>query len=121
MTDQRIVIVDDHPGFRSALRRTLEADGWTVVGEAEDGASAIDVVVGLRPDVVLLDIGLRDGDGFGVARRLALLEPAPAVVLISSRDAVTYRDRIDSSPARGFLAKHELDGVRLRVLLGGPA
>lgn len=118
MTPVRVIIVDDHAGFRRTLRRTLEADGWTVAGEAADGATAIDLVARERPDLVLLDIGLPDVDGFAVAGRLAALPDAPPVILISSREAATYRDRLSAAAGiRGFVAKSDLDVAVLRGLL----
>ena len=66
----------------------LEADGFTVIGEAEDGESALAAIESLRPDVVLLDIQLPDMDGFAVLDRLT--SNAPPVVLVSSRDACDY-------------------------------
>jgi YesN/AraC family two-component response regulator len=68
----------------------LQAEGLDVVGEAADGAGAVEAVVVLRPEIVLLDIHLPDLDGLAVAERLATIPNAPAVVPISSRDAATY-------------------------------
>src|SRR5436309_15772457 len=65
-----VLIVDDHPSFRATARALLEADGYEVVGEAEDGFSAIEATTALGPDVVLLDIQLPDLDGFEVAERI---------------------------------------------------
>ena len=66
-----LVIVDDHDQFRSFARAMLEADGFAVVGEAIDGASAIHAVrAQLRPQVVLLDVVLPDRDGFEVCAEL---------------------------------------------------
>src|SRR5438105_2788065 len=79
-----VLIVDDHPSFRATARALLQAEGFDVVGEAEDGASALALVAELRPDVVLLDVQLPDLDGFEVAQRLGA--DGPAVVLVSSRD-----------------------------------
>ena len=64
-----VLIVDDHPSFRRTARALLESEGFEVVGEAEDGASAIEAARKLRPDVVLLDVQLPDMDGFAVADR----------------------------------------------------
>src|SRR5262249_5647341 len=66
-----VLIVDDHAGFRESARALLEAEGFTVVGDAADGAAAVAAVARLRPDVVLLDVQLPDVDGFAVAGRLA--------------------------------------------------
>jgi DNA-binding NarL/FixJ family response regulator len=112
-----VLIVDDHAAFRDAARSLLETDGFEVVGEAAGGHAALIAAGSLRPDVVLLDIQLPDLDGFAVADELASHRGAPDVVLISSRDAETYGDRLASAPARGFLAKRDLSGAALARLL----
>lgn len=113
-----VLIVDDHPGFRASARRMLEASGYAVVGEAADGAEAIAAAGELDPDLVLLDVQLPDLDGFQVAARLQGLDPAPAVVLTSSRDRADFGDAVSESPARGFIAKAELSGQALTELVG---
>jgi DNA-binding NarL/FixJ family response regulator len=112
-----VLIVDDHAGYRAGARALLESDGFEVVGEAADGASAIEATHRLRPDVVLLDVQLPGPDGFAVAERLAAAPDPPAVVLISSRGADAFRRRLASSPARGFIAKADLSGECLAALL----
>jgi DNA-binding NarL/FixJ family response regulator len=112
-----VLIVDDHAGFRSVARALLESNGFRVVGEAWDGASALEAAERLQPDVVLLDVQLPDSDGFTVAEALAHDPHRPQVVLISSRAASSYRRRLTATQARGFIAKHELTGERLAALL----
>jgi DNA-binding NarL/FixJ family response regulator len=112
-----VVIVDDHAGFRSRARVLLEAEGFDVVGEAEDGVSALVVVGQLRPRIVLLDIQLPDIDGFEVAERLAGAGDPSAVVLVSARGVSAYRRRLARSSARGFIAKSELSGNALSALV----
>jgi DNA-binding NarL/FixJ family response regulator len=112
-----VLIVDDHAGFRSLARASLEAEGFDVVGEAEDGASALAAIARLRPRIVLLDIQLPDIDGFEVAERLAREINPPAVVLISTRDISSYRRRLAESPVRGFIPKGELSGGALSALI----
>lgn len=114
----RLMVVDDHPGFRALARELLELGGFQVLAEAGSGADALDLAARLIPDLVLLDIGLPDIDGFEVARRLAALEPAPLVVLISSRDRSAYRTRLAGSPVRGFLPKGELSAAAVADLIG---
>lgn len=114
---QRVLIVDDHPEFRLAAAELLEEDGFVVVGSAEDGATAVELAMRVRPDVVLLDIQLPGIDGFAVADLLAALPEPPAVVLVSSRDAASYGARLTAAPSRGFIAKRELSGAALAALV----
>jgi DNA-binding NarL/FixJ family response regulator len=111
-------IVDDHDEFRSAARDVLEAEGFTVVGEAADGEAAMEAVAALRPAVVLLDIRLPGADGLTVAEGLAAGPDPPVIVLVSSRDRAAYGPRLDRTPARGFIPKSELSGAALARLVG---
>jgi DNA-binding NarL/FixJ family response regulator len=112
-----VLIVDDHEAFRDSARALLEADGFAVVGEARDGTEALTEVERLLPDVVLLDIQLPGLDGFAVAEHLALRASPPFVVLISSRDAGVYGERVSQASAVGFVPKRELSGAALADLL----
>lgn len=113
-----VLIVDDHDSFRESAWSLLEAEGFTVVGDAADGAAAVAEVARLQPDVVLLDVRLPDADGFAVAELLATGPDPPRVVLISSRDAAAYGPRLGAAPVCGFLAKRELSGAALAALVG---
>jgi two-component system response regulator EvgA len=112
-----VLIVDDHAGFRRTVRRALELEGWEVVGEAGDGAGALEAAEELHPDVVLLDIGLPDESGFVVAAKLYAAQSAHAVVLTSTRDAADYTMLARGSWAAGFVAKSELSGAALDAML----
>ena len=112
-----MLIVDDHPSFRSFARAMLESEGFAVVGEAADGASALEAVDALHPAVVLLDVQLPDLDGFEVAERLAEASDPPEVVLISTRTAAAYGGRLETTTARGFLPKTALSGAALAALV----
>jgi CheY-like chemotaxis protein len=111
-----VLIVDDHPSFRANARALLEAEGFEVVGEAEDGASALLAADELSPELVLLDVQLPDLDGFEVARLLTQ-GGGPAVVLVSSRDGSDFGPLVERSGARGFIPKAELSGAALSALL----
>lgn len=115
--ERSILIVDDHESFRRAARTLLEGEGFEVVGESEDAAGALATAARLRPAIVLLDIGLPDGDGFDVAERLSSGDDPPAVILVSSREAAWYRSRLAESPARGFIAKGDLSRGTVEALL----
>jgi CheY-like chemotaxis protein len=111
-----VLIVDDHAGFRTFARALLEAQGFDVVGEAADGASALLAARALAPELVLLDVALPDTDGFAVCEALLADGGGPAVVLTSSRDVSVYRRRLERSRARGFIPKSELSGHALAAL-----
>jgi DNA-binding response OmpR family regulator len=111
-----ILVVDDHDGFRAFARTMLEAAGFTVA-EAATGAEATRAARMVRPGLVLLDIGLPDFDGFEVAKRLAVQDDPPVIVLTSTRDASDYGGRIAASPAAGFLPKDQVSGAALRQFL----
>jgi two-component system response regulator EvgA len=113
----RVLIVDDHESFRSSARLLLEAEGYDVVGEADDGASGLRAAAELAPELVLLDVQLPDLDGFDVAARLTGQPDAPLVVLTSSRDASDFGPLVRRSGAVGFVAKNELSGEALAALL----
>jgi DNA-binding NarL/FixJ family response regulator len=112
-----ILIVDDFAPFRESARSLLEAEGFKVVGEAEDGAGALRAVEEVRPEIVLLDVQLPDLDGFEVATRLTNGGGGPAVVLTSSRDASDVEPYAAASGARGFVPKSELSGKALAALV----
>jgi DNA-binding NarL/FixJ family response regulator len=112
-----VLIVDDHPSFRASARTLLEAEGYEVVGEAENGAQAVAAAEALHPDLVLLDVQLPDFDGFQVADRLRKLADPPAVVLTSSRDGADYGRCIGECGACGFVPKAELSGAAIAALL----
>jgi len=114
-----ILIIDDHAAFRVQARALLENDGFNVVAEAGDGTTGLQIARTLRPDLVLLDIGLPDIEGFEVARALAADGPPPFVVLTSSRDASAYGPRLSNSRVLGFIPKDELSGPAIRALAAG--
>jgi len=103
-----ILIVDDDARFRAQATALLSADGFTVIGEADDGPSALAAAAALRPEYVLLDIGLAGVDGFAVAHAL--------VVLTSSRDARAFGRRLREVPSLGFLPKEQVSGAAIRAL-----
>ncbi len=111
---RRILIVDDHSGFRASARRMLEAGGFEVVGEADDGAAAVAATGDLAPDLVLLDVQLPDASGIDLAGTLSA-DGGPAVILTSSRPA----DQLDltDSGALGFIPKDELSALAIEEIV----
>ena len=110
-----VVIVDDHAPFRASVRKLLELEGYEVVGEAGDAATAVATVEALRPEIVLLDVVLPDGSGFDVADELA--PSGVKVVLVSSHDRADLASRVRRTTAAGFIPKDELSSETLAELL----
>ncbi|HXW33516.1 MAG TPA: response regulator transcription factor, partial [Acidimicrobiales bacterium] len=102
----RVVIVDDHALLRAGTRQILDSDGsMAVVGEASDGISALSVVDETRPDVVLVDIRLPDGNGIDLARRIASGHPQTTVVILSAYDDDDYVQAAIGAGVSGYLLK----------------
>ena len=114
-----VLVVDDDDSFRQLAARTLRSWGHTVVGEAATVAEAVAAAEQARPEAVLVDIGLPDGDGFSLARQLTALSWRPRVVLISSDSDVANRAEAYRVGADGFVPKDELASDTLRDLIGG--
>jgi DNA-binding NarL/FixJ family response regulator len=114
----RTVLIVDHASFRASARMLLESEGFEVVGEAADGASALTAAAELRPDLALVDVHLPDFNGFEVAARLGQSSRPPRVVLTSSRDASDFGPMVARSGALGFVPKSELSGETLSALIG---
>jgi DNA-binding NarL/FixJ family response regulator len=112
-----VLVVDDDPLFRTLARRALFGDGLVVVGEADSVATATAAAQSLRPDAVLVDIGLPDGDGIALARELTALPWRPRIVLTSTDPDAATPDDIRSSGAIAFVAKVDLPNAPLERLL----
>jgi CheY-like chemotaxis protein len=113
-----VLVVDDDVPFRKLLVTTLQSWGHTVVGEAGTRAEARAQSAALRPDTVLLDVSLPDGDGRLLAQELSAMPWRPRVVLISSDPDVTDDATARQMGAAGFVPKQDLPGVVLRSLIG---
>jgi DNA-binding NarL/FixJ family response regulator len=111
---KRLLIVDDDARFRKLLRMVLEdAPEFEVIGEAEQGSSALTAARELAPDVVLLDVNLPDTTGFELTPQLMDGGSAPVVVLTSSRGDATYEQLAEEAGAAGFVSKHELSAAAI--------
>jgi DNA-binding NarL/FixJ family response regulator len=115
-----VLVVDDDPGFRSLAVRLLERAGLRIVGEADTVKLAREVVHKVKPEFVLLDVSLPDGDGLTLAGELSLLPWRPRVVLISSDRDAASSDGLDRSGAAAFIPKDELTDVALRAAFAMP-
>jgi DNA-binding NarL/FixJ family response regulator len=82
----RVLVVDDVDGSRDLIREILESEGIDVVGEAENGETAIQLALELHPDVVLMDVRMKGMDGIEATRRLKELLPSVHVIILSVFD-----------------------------------
>lgn len=106
MATLRVLVVDDHPIVREGVRRILEAQkGLQVVGEANDGASAIALAERLKPDVTVVDVGLPDMSGLDVVRRLKAMDDAPVVLVLSMYDDAEYAREARAAGAAAYVVK----------------
>ncbi len=102
-----VLMVDDHPTVRLAVRMLLERERFRVIGESGDGIDAVQKARSLRPDVVILDIGLPGLDGMEVIKRLQLLEPAPKIMVLTGQPADLYVRRCLDAGIAAFVNKDE--------------
>jgi CheY-like chemotaxis protein len=113
----RCLLVDDNDAFLETASLLLEREGLTVVGMASNIAEALRQAHALRPDLILVDIGLGSESGFTLARLLARDGQDADVILISTGAEADYADLIAESPAAGFLAKSELSAWGISRIL----
>ncbi len=108
MKDFRILIADDHEVVRRGIRALLEhRPGWEVCGEAGDGREAIEKTRELKPDLVLLDIGMPNLNGIDAARQILTNAPATHILVLTMHYSQQVVREILAAGARGFLLKSD--------------
>jgi DNA-binding NarL/FixJ family response regulator len=121
----RVLLADDHQLVRSGFRVILEIeDDLEVVGEASDGAQAVDLAGRLRPDVVLMDVEMPGMDGLEATRRITAGDNGPSVLILTTFDRDEYLFAALQAGASGFLLKNgtpEALTEAVRVLARGDA
>ncbi len=114
-----VLVVDDDRAFRGLATLVLTGWGHTVIGEAGTVTDAVRRAVELEPDVALVDVGLPDGDGFALARRLVALPHPVRVVLVSAFADAGQEPAARRAGAVALLPKEQLADGFLRTLLDG--
>jgi DNA-binding NarL/FixJ family response regulator len=108
----KLLIADDHELIRDGLRARLESvPGWTVCGEAGDGATAVELARKLRPDVAVLDISMPQLNGVEAARQIRKASPTTEVLILTMADSESLVREVLEAGARGFILK--TDAARL--------
>lgn len=113
----RVLIADDHPIFRSGLRQVIEADGsMTVIAEADDGASALDLIREHKPDVVVLDINMPGLSGFDVVSSMRDEHLSGEVVLLTMHNQEAMFTKAVNLGVRGYVLKDSASSDILNCL-----
>lgn len=119
----KIYILDDHPIVIEGLRKVIDSqEDMTVIGSSEDANLALTQITKLKPDIIVLDITLRDRSGVDLIKKIRTTIPTTQVLVYSMHDENVYAERCLRAGAMGFLMKGE-GGMRvvqgLRQILGG--
>ncbi len=102
----RVLIADDHTLVREGLRALLEGQGdFEVIAEASNGREAVDRAIQMRPDVVLMDIGMPELDGLAATRHIVRTNPAIRILVLTVHETEDYFFRVLEVGAHGFLVK----------------
>jgi DNA-binding NarL/FixJ family response regulator len=120
---RRVLIVDDHPVVRQGIKLMIEAEpDLTICGEAQTEQQARKLVRELRPDALLVDLSLSEGDGFNVVRDVHAHFPEIRVLVLSMHDEAIYAERLLAEGASGYIMKQAATDqlvTALRTVLRG--
>src|SRR5436305_6365221 len=104
----RILVADDHEVVRRGLCALLQAhEGWEICGEAADGREAVTKAKQLRPDVVLMDIGMPSLNGLAAASKILQNDPRQKVLILTVSDSEQVVREVLEAGARGFVLKSD--------------
>src|SRR5947207_12733102 len=119
----RIVVVDDHPLFRHGLVQLVNSDDWfSVVGEASSAPEALTLVRKLKPDLVIVDLGLKGPGGLELTKSIRAEFPKMPVLILSMHDEPTYAVRSLRAGANGYVTKQDALGsvlIAVREVING--
>jgi DNA-binding NarL/FixJ family response regulator len=104
----RILIADDHDVARRGIRALLESHpGWQVCGEAKDGRETVELATALKPDLILLDIGMPNLNGLEATRQILAESPKAMILILTMHDTDQVVRDVLRAGARGFLLKSD--------------
>ena len=113
----RVLLADDHQLMRSGIRLMLEREtDLSVVGEANDGREAVALAKSLRPDVVVMDIGMANLNGIEAAQQMTGGSPEIAIVMLSMHSDEGYVLRALKAGARGYLLKDSAEADLIKAV-----
>ncbi|MEG0248084.1 MAG: response regulator transcription factor [Pseudomonas sp.] len=103
----KVLIVDDHPVIRLAVRMLMERHGYDVVAETDNGVAALQLTREHLPDIVVLDIGIPKLDGLEVIARMAAFSPGSKVLVLTSQVPGNFSMRCMQAGAAGYVCKQQ--------------
>ena len=103
---KKILIVDDSSIMRKMIKQTLLKEKHQIAGEAKNGKDAVQMYMALKPDVVTMDITMRDMDGFEAAKEILNCDPAAKIIFLTNLDEDKYSDDAKRLGAKGYINKH---------------
>jgi len=108
---KRILIVDDSSMMRKMISKILRMPGHIIVGEAKSGEEAVELYKSLKPDIVTMDITMRDMDGLTAAQEILNFDNTARIVFLSNLDEDKYLEDVERLGAVGFVNKHNQKGI----------
>ena len=111
----RVVLADDNEPIRENVNRLLTSD-FEVVAKVSDGQAAIDAVVALQPDAIILDISMPPSNGFEIAKQISMLTHPPRIVFLSVHEGAEFLAAARKAGASGYVFKRNASTDLIRVL-----
>ncbi|AAY93494.1 DNA-binding response regulator [Pseudomonas protegens] len=102
-----VLIIDDHPVVRMAIRILLEHEGYSIVGETDNGVDALQMVRDCEPDLVILDICIPKLDGLELLERLGNMPRRSRILVLTAQSAALFANRCMRAGACGYVCKQE--------------
>ena len=113
----RVVIVDDHPLVCEGLRARIAAQpDFEVCGEASDAEEALKLLEATRPEIMIIDLALKSGNGLDLIKRVRMRGAGPKVLVVSAYEEALFAERALRAGAQGYLNKQELQGTIIEAL-----
>ena len=112
---KRVLIVDDSSMMRKLITRTLTSIGCDIVGQASNGAEALELYKELKPELVTMDITMRGMDGFETAKGIIEFDSQARILFLSNLDDDKYRDMVVEVGGLGMAKKHHADEIEMLI------
>ena len=108
---KKVLIVDDSSMMRKMIAKMIVQSGHVVVGEAKNGMEGVEQYKALQPEIVTMDITMRDMDGIAAAKEILKYDETAQIIFLSNLDEVKYRAEVEQLGALGFANKHKAKDI----------